>query len=191
MKKLVIALLLFSSAAAAQKKPSAAEMEKQMKAAQKEIDELEKVDPEAAKMAKQMLQQMQARTSQPAAASVNKPLPVFASPITSIKTPPGLTPPTDAQATGQLLWYKGKRINDSMLITAKGSVVLYSKKTDRIIVQPKPGSDPFKAMVEELIKSESRKQQLADQAAKMKNGFFYYPLIVECIAEVAATDKRY
>jgi hypothetical protein len=195
---LFISILLYTDIAA-QKKPSpaeinkmkqrATEMQKQMQEAQKEIDELEKEDPEAAKIARQLLNQMHSKPS----ASIPKdaPIPQFSSPITSIKSPATLSIPSNAQANDNLLWYKGKLINDSMLITSKGNIILYSRKKNQIIVKPKLSADPFDSQVQELMKTEQRKKELVEQVAKMQNSFFYYPLIVNTLKEMSFIAQRY
>jgi len=195
---LFIAILLCTGAAA-QKKPSQAEinkmkqrsteMQKQMQQAQKEIDELEKEDPEAAKMARQLMNQLHSRSTQ--VATKDAPLPPFTSPITSVKIPANLAIPTNAQAKDHLLWYKGKMINDTMLITTKGNIIVYSRKNNKIIVKPKTSADPFSPLIQELMKTEQRKKEFVEQTAKMQNSFFYYPLIVNTLKEMSFIAERY
>ena len=49
------------------------------------------------------------------------------SPIEPLVIKQPITVPTAAQANDHLLWYTGKKINDSTLVTMKGMVVQYNK----------------------------------------------------------------
>jgi len=49
--------------------------------------------------------------------------------------------PIAAQAKDRLLWYKGKKSNDSTLITTQGRMVRYSKNRNMVIVQPNEKKD--------------------------------------------------
>ncbi|MEO6135069.1 MAG: hypothetical protein ABIP35_07945 [Ginsengibacter sp.] len=60
----------------------------------------------------------------------------MASPIVKIPLKQPLQVPTQAQAKDHLLWYKGKKINDSMLVTTKAMLVLYSSKRNMVVVEP-------------------------------------------------------
>jgi hypothetical protein len=181
MKKIFVFLLLsLSIYAHAQTKQQQAQMEKELK-------ELEKEDPEMAKQVRAMMKQKDAKvSSSPAPAT-----PKFVSPITPIPLKQPVTPPTDAQAKDHLLWYKGKKLNDSMLMTPSGSLVLYQKKKSQLVVQPAASKDPFKKVVSELANSEKRKTELINAVASKKNSFFFYPMITGAIQEYESVSKQY
>ncbi|MFL5742663.1 MAG: hypothetical protein ACJ75B_20740 [Flavisolibacter sp.] len=185
-----IVSFFFSLSVQAQKKPTQAEMNKMMKEAQKEIDELEKEDPEAAKVARQMMGQMQDKenkTVKPATGTASK----TSSPITPISLKGPVSLPSKGQDRDRLLCFKGKRINDSMLITADGKLVLISNKKNQLVVQPNTSSDPFQPLVKELMKSEERNNQFIDQVAHMKNAAFLYPSIINTLKEFNLITARY
>ena len=172
------------------KQHQASEVQKQMKDAMKEIEALETEDPESAKLAKQLLEQMQQK-SKPAAPVKEQPVPKLASPIIPIPLKSPIATPTEAQATDRLLWYRGKKLNDSMLVTKKGTLILYSSKKNKVVVQPKPRKDPFDKIINELLKTEERKNEFISQASQMENSFFYYPAIVNTLKEYSALAERY
>tara|TARA_R110001583_G_scaffold159814_2_gene311711 strand:+ start:235 stop:2415 length:2181 start_codon:yes stop_codon:yes gene_type:complete len=105
----------------------------------------------------------------------------YNSPIVSITLNKLVSPPALGQDNDRLLWYKGKSINDSTLITKKGMIVQHQQKKNRVVAQPDKKSDKFQKMIEELEKTEQRKEELLDKFIKMKNGFLYYPDIEKTI----------
>ena len=113
------------------------------------------------------------------------------SPIVPIKLDQPVKTPTPDQATDRLLWYSGKKINDSTLVTVKAMVVQFQPKRNRVIVQPNAMSDQFRRLTEELKKSEQRKDELIDKVEGLKNGTLYYPQLVFALKYYDDFDKRY
>ncbi|HJW17687.1 MAG TPA: hypothetical protein VJ499_11230, partial [Flavisolibacter sp.] len=181
---LLLITILVYNVIAAQKKPSQSavnnmkqlppEMQKQMQQALKEIDALEKEDPEAAKMARQLLNQVHSKSAK--VVPQNTQIHQITSPIVAVKLPANVAIPNTANARDHLLWYKGKLINDSVLITTKGNFIVYNKRDNRIIVKPNPPEDQFGPLVQELMKTEERKKLFVETFSKKQNCFFYYPL---------------
>src|SRR2546421_15178 len=118
-------LMLFSIQLLAQQKKPAhsgtatqeAKMKKEMEEAEKAIEELEKDDPEAAKMARQMLGKVKAGNGQLKSAKPDVPVNDLPSPIASI--PAKIIPPapSKAEAKDRLLWYRGKKVDANTLVT--------------------------------------------------------------------------
>ena len=100
-----------------------------------------------------------------------------ASPIIKIQLKQPLQVPTEAQAKDRLLWYKGKKMNDSMLVTTKAMVVLYSEKRNIVIAQPLDETDPFKEMAKNVSKEQKMVDDYIETEAAKPNGWMNYPLI--------------
>ena len=122
-----------------------------------------------------------------------KPIPAvtYQSPIEKVYLKQAVVTPTEAMAKDKLLWYKGKKINDSTLITTKGMVVQFSKKRNQVILQPEKKTDPFEKMIKELEKSNQRKDELIDKFDKMKNGFMYYRELEGAVARYDDITERF
>lgn len=115
----------------------------------------------------------------------------YNSPIVPINLNQPVKPPTPDQAKDRLLWYTGKKINDSTLVTTRAMVVQFQKSKNRVVSQPETKSDPFKHLVEELEKSEQRKDELIDEFIKMKNGTLYYPFLINSLKVYDDIEERY
>lgn len=183
---------LFAEAQVKPQKNQQAEMQQAVDEMKKEIrrleDEIKKTtDPEEAASLKKELAGLKSmlamfeKTSKPVSQSPtpvkNQPVKNTASPITPVVLKQAYTIPTAAQATDRLLWYKGKKINDSTLVTVKGMVVQYNKNNKKrsvVKIQPLKKADPFDSLVVEFTKTEKRKEELIDKFDKMKNGFLFY-----------------
>jgi hypothetical protein len=182
------------------------EMKKDISSLEKEIIAMEKTDPaEAASMKKElaalknMLAMLENIGKPPS--PVKKTAPVkpavlqnSASPIEPLVIKQPITVPTAAQATDRLLWYKGKKINDSTLVTPRGMVVQYNKhnkQQNKVKVQPPKKSDPFSKMVDELTRTEAKKEALVNSFDKLKNGFTYYPELKQTLAIYDDLYDRY
>lgn len=169
-------------------------LEKEIKDLENEIKLLEKSDPEEAAELKKELAVLKSMLSMlgGAVASANQPakstlkngsqLKPSTSPLVPITIKQPVTTPTAAQAKDRLLWYTGKKLNDSTLITVKGLLVQYAEKKSLVIVQPPKKTDRFEKMVKELINNEKRKEELAEHFVNMENGLLYYPLLVSTMA---------
>ena len=176
----------------AQKKstaPSKQQMEKQMQEAMKEIDQLAKDDPEMAKAAREMMNKIQQQRKPLSVPS--SPTVTYVSPIkkVSVKTP--VSAPSLAQAKDQLLWYKGKKVNENTLITTNGTLIQFNRKTNQLTVQPPDSKDPFNKIDKELSKTEQRKNELIKQWSSVKNSLFFYPALMRSLKEMDATTDSY
>lgn len=114
-----------------------------------------------------------------------------ASPIIQIKLKQPLQVPTEAQAKDSLLWYKGKKMNDSMLVTTKAMVVLYSKKRSMVIVQPLAETDPFGKMVNNVSREAAMTDDYIEKEAAKKNSFMNYPLIKITVDKFEGIDEQF
>src|SRR3982750_1138692 len=118
--------IITSASSFAQKKPSQQEIDKMMREAKAEMERLKK-DPEYKDIIEQVEKMNQTQTKKSTA-------PTKKDEGSLMKLPPSKIP-TKAQATDQLLWYTGKKVNDSMIVTPIGEVVKYSKRSQQVVVQ--------------------------------------------------------
>lgn len=200
MKKVVLSFIILLACITLQaqvpQQKISAEMKQEIEVLRKEILELEaeikateKTDPEEAARMKKELASLKtilgmmggaaaaAPAKKPAAANpakVNKPKNDF-SPLVPLTLKQPVAVPTAAQANDRLLWYRGRKLNDSTLVTAKGMVVQYSRRRELVILQPDKKTDPFQKTIDELVKNEDRKNAMAERFVQMDNGFLYYP----------------
>lgn len=183
MKKLTLAVSLILATLGityGQSAPSQKEIEKMKKQAQAEMDKLKK-DPQY----KDMMEQVE-KMHQPA--TPPKKTSPKAQDAKLAKLAPGQIP-TPAQAKDRLLWYKGKKLNDSMIVTTKGQVVKYSRRSQQLTVQPPP-KNPFARMTAEVNQTEKRKDEFIEMMAKSKNGYFIYPFVREGLEAIEDVDKK-
>ncbi len=202
MKKVILSFIIlfaFTTLQAQVPQPKlSAEMKQEIEVLKKEIKELEaeikateKTDPEEAAQMKKELASLKtilgmmggsvaaAPAKKPAAANpakVNKPKNDF-SPLVPLTLKQPVAVPTAAQANDKLLWYRGRKLNDSTLVTTKGMLVQYSRRRELVILQPDKKTDPFQKTIDELAKNDDRKNAMAERFVQMDNGFLYYPLI--------------
>src|SRR5436309_13697470 len=59
-----------------------------------------------------------------------------------------------------LLWYKGKKINDSTLLKTTGEKVSYSPSKSTINITYPAGKDPFNSFLNQISKSEESKMKM-------------------------------
>lgn len=109
--------------------------------------------------------------------------------ITPISYKGIITPPSTSQAKDRLLWYKGKKIDDSTLITPEATLVRWSQPRNIVIVQPK--KDPFARMIKELEKNESKKEQFYNKVSEKRNVLTLYPDIVNTLHEFDNIGKNF
>ena len=126
-------------------------------------------------------------------AVVNKVEPVkkAASPIIKIPLKQPLQVPTQAQAKDHLLWYKGKKINDSMLVTTKAMLVLYSNKRNMVVAEPLEKTDSFRLMVKNVSKEAKMTEDYIEGEAAKKNSFLNYPLIQMTVDRFEVIDELF
>lgn len=65
-----------------------------------------------------------------------------------------------AKEPDQLLWYRGKKKNDTTLIMPTGTVVRYSPSNNNVEVKLPPKQDPFQPLVDELSKTGEREEEV-------------------------------
>jgi hypothetical protein len=209
-------LICFSAITAFAQQPSRQEMQEQLAQAKKEameqVAELEKQiaeakankeDPGSIKeMEKQLatlkqifgvLNQDLSKFGRPEKIpEIKYNVPKFVSPIIPILLKQPVTAPGNGQAKDSLLWYTGKRLNDSMLVTTQSTVVLYSKKRNMLIVQPEKNKDSvFLNLAANLGKCRQWTTQYIDKLASEKNSFFFYPQIVSNVDKFKSIEDRY
>jgi hypothetical protein len=109
--------------------------------------------------------------------------------VINLKTP--LVIPQPAQAKQHLFWFRGKKINDSTLVTVKGTVVQHRKKKNQLIIQPDPKNDIFKKIDKQLALNETRKASYIHKMAGTRNSFFFYPGIKKSVEEMDRLQKLY
>lgn len=209
---LMLGMWLNPHIAVGQNFPQTPEMQEQIKEIKMEIKELEEEiklveqsDPEEAKMLKTELATMKSMLQMldPSAAKKTiseekavqtknvAAIQTIKSPIVPVILKQPASIPTPQQLTDNLLWYKGKKVNDSTLITGKGMVVQLSRKRNMVKLQPEKKADPFAKIVQEIEKNEQRKEELVVSIDKMKNGFLYYPELMETLEAYDKMAKVY
>lgn len=131
--------------------------------------------------------------SRPKTLPVNTyPMVKYISPIIPIPLNQPVVAPTEAQAKDRLLWYRGKKMNDSMMVTTQKMVVLYSKKRNMVIVKPDEKQDStFISIVKNLAKTEQRKTEFVTGMKGEKNSFLMYPEILKAYQEFDLIQNRY
>lgn len=173
------------------------ELKREIKKLEDEIKKTEKTDPEQAASLKRELEGLKKvllmfeKSTKPLTQPIkpatvkNKPVAMVPSPVEPVIVKQPYTIPTPAQAKDRLLWYKGKKINDSTLVTVQGMLVQYNKNNKKrsiVKIQPPKKSDPFDSMIVEFTKVEQRKETLVNKFDKMKNGFLFYTQLKTALA---------
>ncbi len=202
---------LVSDAQVPSQKTPASEMQAQLEEMKKEIAQLEadlkkaeKEDPEEAAMIKTQLSAMKsmlamldkpkaapAATKSPVKTPVNKE-PAVLSPVVPVVLKQPVVIPAASQAKDWFFWYKGKKINDSTLVTQKGMVVQYKKKKLQLVIQPEKKTDTlFMMAAAEITKNEERKMALVKSIESRKNGFMLYPQVDRAMAVYDDLAKRF
>ncbi|HLO80274.1 MAG TPA: hypothetical protein VK166_04930, partial [Chitinophagaceae bacterium] len=186
-------------------KPSTSEMQQMTAELKKELaqleDELKKTeDPEEAEMLKKQiaaLKSMLGVVSKPMAPAKTALPPKGVqfqeySPIVPVVLKVPVVAPAAGQDKDRYFWYKGKKVNDSTLVTRRGMVVQYSKKKQMLILKPEEKKDSlFGGIGREVARNEQRKNELVTKVSQMKNGFTYYPDLVGAIARYDDIAIRY
>jgi len=155
------------------------EMEKNLATLKKMLGVLDKVNTSVDPGSKQLTK-------------INYPVIKYTSPIVPIRLAQRISPPTKAQAKDNLLWYKGKKIDNNTLITISGMIVQYDRGQSRIITQSDPKKDSgFINLVTKLSKTESLKNDFATRTKQIKNSFLMYPEIIKAYDEFDLIRKRF
>lgn len=209
---LVLVLQAFAFNSAAQVIPQTPEMREQINEMKKEIKMLEEEmkaaeqsDPEEAKMLKTQLDAMKSMmqmlepTPSKKTTSTKESIPTakvpvkqaIISPIVPVTLTQPVAAPTPQQAKDRLLWYRGKKVNDSTLVTSLGMVVQLSKSRNIVKLRPEVKTDPFAKIVQEVEKNEQRKEELIVKIEGLQNGFLYYPELVKALKEYDRLAKDF
>jgi hypothetical protein len=180
-----------------------AELKKEITTIEAEIRQAEKDDPESVASLKTQLNtyktmlaafdKSNATIAKPKpATTVKTALPQTPSPIVKAHLKAPVVTPTAAQAKDRLFWYKGKKINDSTLVTTKKTVVQYSRKRQILIVEPDEKKDTaFVGIAKRIAKGEQVKRDLIEKFDKMQNGFIYYPYLENSLVVYDDLTKRF
>ncbi len=118
--------------------------------------------------------------------------PKYISPIVPIVLKQQVLPPSEDQAKDELLWYKGKKINDTTIVTTQNTVVQYNRKRHMIIVQVDKKKDTTSLKIAaNLGKCRQWTTQYVDNLASTKNIFFEYPEIIMHLKEFDFLEETY
>ena len=90
----------------------------------------------------------------------------------------------DSADTYRLLWYTGKKKNDTSLILSDGTVVSFSERSSQVSVQLPKKDDEFEPVKEELDKTDQKEQQAKSVLLSGNDAVVNYPLY-------DATQKAY
>ena len=119
-------------------------------------------------------------------------LPKYVSPIVHIPLKQPVVAPTKEQARDSMLWYRGRRLNDSMLVTTQRTVVLYSRTRNMIVVQADPLKDTFCLNIaRNMARNGQWTNDHINQQAAIKNSFFQYPQTITTMNEFKFIEETY
>lgn len=211
-------VLIFSVVARSQddKPPSKEEMQAELqqtiKEAKQQIDEIKlqiaeakknNDDPETIKQMEQQLVSLQQMVSMLEKTNIpgNKPPkalppakntePAYVSPFTPITLKQPVKPPTWEQATDQLLWYWGQRIDANTLITPSGMIVRYDPQRNTLTWQPDKKDTTYYGLVNTLGKIRQLKTDYSSTMESMMNSYFMFPLIEDAYKEYEFFKTRF
>lgn len=117
--------------------------------------------------------------------------PVYVSPFTPINLKQPVSKPTQAQATDQLLWYRGKKIDPNTIITPSGLIARYNQQLHKLIFQPAKPDTPYYNLVKILGQIRQFKLDYTTRMDGMTNSFFMFPLIEDAYNEYELFKERY
>jgi predicted nuclease with TOPRIM domain len=157
---------------------SISEMEKQLTTMNQMISMLEKSNPFATQPAKIL-------------PVVKNTEPAYVSPFTPIKLKQPVSKPTWAQATDQLLWYRGRRIDANTLITPSGLIARYNQQQHLLTLQPDRTDTPYYNLVNTLGQLRQMRLDYSSRMDGMMNSFFLFPLIEDAYNEYEFFKERY
>ncbi|MGZ5221731.1 MAG: hypothetical protein ACXWC7_16705, partial [Chitinophagaceae bacterium] len=100
--------------------------------------------------------------------------------------------PAEAQAKDKLLWYRGKKINQTTLVTTGGRIIQYDRQNNRVMVQYNEKKDtPFLKIVSGLSKSRQWTNTYVNNKSAEKNSFFDYPLVKLVMKKYELIEKQF
>jgi len=190
-----------SAAQSGEMKQAIAELKKEISQLEEEIKNAGNDDPEGLASMKAQLSTMKtllatlnpskpSQVKQVVAPAKQKTV-LPASPVLTVHLKQPVITPAPSQATDRLFWYRGKKINDSTMITPSGTLIQYSDKRDLIIVQPDGKKDRYNKVVKEVEKGSQRNTELTSLFDRMQNGFIYYPFLTSSLAAYDDLTRRY
>lgn len=116
----------------------------------------------------------------------------YVSPIVPLVVKQPYKVPTEKEAKDSLLWYRGKKIDNTTLVTTAGMVIRYDRLQNRVIVRPDAKKDTvITLLVKKLSKTETIKNDFANTTNQIKNSFFMFPEIMAAYEEFDYIRKRY
>lgn len=157
---------------------SISELEKQLTTINQMISMLEKSNP------------FEKPSTKPVAVPKNKE-PAYVSPFTPINLKQPVSKPTPAQATDQLLWYWGRKINANTIITPSGFVARYDPQQGILTFQPDKPDSPYYNLVKILGQVRQMRLDYTTRMDAMTNSFFMFPLIEDAYNEYEFFKERY
>ncbi len=105
-------------------------------------------------------------------------IPKFVSPFVPITLARPVKAPTKEQATDQLFWYTGKKIDRNTLLTPEGLVVRHDVPNKRLIIQPDKQKDTlYYGLLKTLGQTEAIKNDFVVKMNGMQNSFYMFPEI--------------
>ncbi len=90
----------------------------------------------------------------------------------------------EAQGAQKMLWYAGRMVNDTTIVTKKGSTVHFSPRKGNIKVSIPKEKDPFDYYRRELEKTSDAKKSSAGVFTRSKNGRKKVPLMDQANREL-------
>lgn len=117
--------------------------------------------------------------------------PAYVSPFTPIKLKQPVSKPTEAQATDQLLWYRGRSIDPNTLITPSGLIARYNQQQHILTLQPDRTDTPYYSLVNTLGQIRQMRLDYSSRMDGMMNSFFQFPLIEDAYNEYEFFKERY
>ncbi len=117
--------------------------------------------------------------------------PAYVSPFTPITLKQPAKAPAWEQATDQLLWYRGRRIDPNTLITPTGFIVRYDLQNNMVIYQPSRTDTPYYNLVNTLGQVRQLKKDYSQGMRGLMNSFFMFPLIEDAYKEYDLFKNTY
>lgn len=116
----------------------------------------------------------------------------YVSPFKPIKLSQPAKAPKQEQATDQLLWYRGRRIDPNTLITPSGLIARYNRQERILTVQPNKEPDTiYYGLINTLGLTKQFKSDYSKRRESVMNSFFMYPQIKEAYDEFDVMSNRY
>jgi len=172
----------------------------QAKADKSDPESIQEMEKQLAMLEKMVAMLEKANLSGKPKSNIESPVktvePKYVSPFTPIGLKQTVSIPTEKEATDQLFWYKGKKIDANTLITTSGTIVRYDRANHRLIYEPKHGPDPdtlhsYYGLLHTLKQAKQIKNLFASDANGLMNGFFMYPGFQAAYDEIDLINKRY